>query len=385
MSDVFTLFAFDVNTNTRLCEIPITGGLTFGRRLNGAGPLNAQIPLRKSLVTAGRSTTVGQIVAPLLAYDGVPVKIYVDRDGVIVGSYLAWTGAYQKTTGVLRLGGMELVSYFASRKIVADYGATTHPSVDPAALLYQVLTDTQGPLGGAGASIGLNVVNTSAGMPHVVGGYPITQRTLVQQIIRDVTALLSPGVGGIDLSLSSVWNPSTGAPVDTATIVTPRAGRAAGQTGLLFDLDAALDYWWDSDATKSGTTILATGTGTGSAMPIAEAQAPGVPVGGLGESPRLDKVVSTTATSQGLVGQFATFFASQYGRPVRTPQVQVPTAGAQPFGSWIMGDDARLYTPGDERFPSGLDQYWRIVADDVTIPEQGVPVVKVLFNLPPTF
>lgn len=393
MSDTFTLYAYDLNTNTKLCEVPYSSSLTFGRRLNGAGPLQAQCPLRKSVVNAGSTTTVGSLVAPLLAYDGQPVKVYVDRDGVIVGAYIVWTGSYQKTTGILRLGGMELVSYFASRKILADYGVTRYTSVDPAALLYQVLTDTQSALGGAGASIGLNVVNGSAGMPRIAGAYPITQHTIVQQIIRDITALLSPGVGGIDLSVTSAWNPTTGVPVDTATIVSPRAGRAAGNTGLIFDMDAALDYWWDSDSTKTGTTVTATGSGTGASMPVAEAQAPGITVGGLGEPPRLDKVVSTSATSQGLVGQYATFFASQYGNAVRTPQVQVPTAGtvdshgvaAQQFGSWIMGDDARLYTPGDERFPNGLDEYWRIVADDVTVPEQGVPTVKVMFNLPPTY
>lgn len=388
MSDVFTAYAYDLNTNTRLCQIPLTKQDTFGRRLNGAGPLSLQVPLRQSVVSYGQATPVSTILSSLLAYDGVPVKVYIDRDGIITAAYIAWTGDYQNSTGILRIGGMELISYFAARVILADYGPKTYSlGLDPAVLLYKVLTDTQNvSLGGAGASIGLNVVNNSVGLPFIDAGYPISQRTTVQQIIRDMTALLTPGIGGLDLSVTSAWDPISGNPVDTVTLVTPRAGRPAGQTGLIFNLDQAMDFWWSTDAQKSGTNILATGSGTGSKMPVSFIPSPGVPVGGLGQSPRLDKAISTPSTSTAQNLKFANFAASQYGRPVATPIVQVPTSYApQPFGSWIMGDDARLYTPGNARFPNGKDEYWRIVSDDVTIPSEGVPFVKVTFNLPPTY
>lgn len=377
MSDVYTVFAYDINTNTKLTELPGTG-LTFGHKLNDAGACQFSLPLGRKGMAA--------LVAPLLAYDGIPVKLYIDRDGVIQGTYIAWTGNYQKSTGLLPIGGKELISIFSQRIQVADYSVVTYPSgLDPAVLLYKAVTDAQADPA-PGSSIGLQVVNGSTGMPVIIPGYPSSQRATVQSIMSSVTSLLAPGVGSVDMQFSSAWDPSTGNPVDTLRLVTPRAGRVAGSTGLIFDLDSVIDYNWPTDATQAGTTITATGAGNGDAMPVQTVQAPGVPVGALGQSPRLDKVVSTTSQSQGDVNLLAQAAASQFGRPVRTPTVLVPTASpSQPLGSWIMGDDARLYTPKDERFPSGKDEYWRIVQDDISVPDEGVPTVLLTFNLPPTY
>lgn len=378
VSDQYTIFAYDINTNTKLTELPGIG-LTFGCRLNDQAGISFDLPLGRLGITP--------LVQPLLDYDGRPVKLYVDRDGIIVGTYLAWTGNYAKSTGILGVGGKELGSYFAQRVQAADYSETTYPAgIDPGLLIYKIFTDAQNPaLAGAGASIGLQIVNSSAGMPTIIPGYPLSQYTTVQQIAADMADIIAPGVGGIDVTVSSAWDPSTGIPVDTLTIWTPRAGRSAGTTGLIFDLDTAIDYTWPTDATGSGTTLIATGAGNGDAMPISISQAPGVPVGGLGQSPRLDKIVSTTAQSQGQVALLSNGLAQQYGDPVRTPTVVVPTSGAQPLGTWVIGDDARLYTAGDERFPDGLSQFWRIVQQDVTVPDEGVATVELTFNLPPTF
>lgn len=376
-TDVFTIYVYDLNTNTKLTELPGLG-LSFGSRLNDQGGIGFRLPLGRAGVAA--------LVDPLLAYAGRPVKIYVDRDGVIQGgAYIAWTGLYSKADGMLAVGGKELASYFAQRVTVADYSETTYPSgLDPAELLYKVYTDAQDPaLAGAGASIGLSVVNSSTGLSAIIPGYPLAQYTMSQQIALDLADIIEPGVGGLDVTVSSSWD--AGSPVDTLTLWTPRAGQSAGDSGVIFDLDTAIDYTWPTDATLSGTTIIATGAGSGAAMPVAQANAPGVPVGGLGQSPRLDKVVSTTSQSQDQVSLMATGLAQQYGEPVVTPTVTVPTAGPQSLGSWTVGDDARLYTAGDERFPDGLSQFWRIVQQEVTVPDEGVPTVTLTFNLPPTY
>lgn len=379
MVDTFTIYAYDINTNTKLTELPGLG-LQFSSRLNDQGGISFDLPL-------GRSD-IRRLVQPLLDYAGRPVKLYVDRDGVIQGgAFIAWTGNYNKSTGMLQVGGKEIASYFAHRSQVADYSQMTYPGgLDPAVLIYKIYTDAQNPaLGGAGSSIGLAVVNDSSGMPTIIPGYPLAQYTMVQQIAADMADIIAPGVGGIDVTVASAWDATTGDPVDTLTIWTPRAGIPAGSSGVIFDLDTVIDYTWPTDAENSGTTIIATGSGNGDAMPVSQANAPGVPVGGLGQSPRLDKIVSTTAQSQDQVALMANGLAQQYGDPVTTPTVTVPTAGPQPLGSWTVGDDARLYTAGDERFPNGLSQFWRIVAQEVDVPDEGVATVTLTYNLPPTF
>jgi hypothetical protein len=376
--EVFTVYAYDLNTNTKLCELP-ANSLTFDSRLNDAGSISFNIALQ--------SPGTAAIVAPILSYGGNPFAVYVDRSGVIVWGGIAWTGLYTRSTGQLAVGGKEFLAYFDQRIAAADYSVINYPSgIDPAQLLYKVFTDAQNTtLCGPGASIGLNVVSSTSGIPPFVPGYPLSQRTTVSSIIRDVTSINAPGAGGVELQIICAYD-INGLPQRTLTVKTPRAGRVAGSTGLMFDLSNCLDFTWPTDASQAGNTLIFTGAGNGAAIPVSTVQAPGVPVGGLGQSPRLDKVIATSAQSQAQIDQMAHGTAQQYGTPLTTPKVTVLTSGAQPLGSWIMGDDVRLYMPpGDDRFPFGLDQFWRIVQHNVTVADAGVNKVDLTLNIPPSY
>lgn len=372
----FKVFAYDLNTNTRLCELSDATNLQFDSRMGDAGAISFQLNIQ--------APRVAQRVAPVLMYNGEPFAVYVELNGLIVWGGLAWTGSYQKTSGALYIGGKEFLSYFDQRVIAASYTAAEYPSgIDPAALIAKSINDAQN--AGAGASIGVSVIGGTSSIPAIIPGYPRTQYTTVTKLIDDMLAINVPGYGGIDINQVCAYD-INGNPSTQFQVSSPRAGRAAGNTGLIFDLDSCIDYWWPTDATAAGNTIIATGAGTGAAMPTAIVSAPGVPVGALGQAPRLDKVISfQSAQSQQQISAAASGAANMYGRPVVTPKVRVLTGGAQPLGSWIMGDDARIYTAKDERNPNGLDQYWRIVQHTVTVPEAGASFVDVTFNLPPVY
>lgn len=378
MTGVWTIFAYDINTNTLLTEL-VGRGLTFDCRMNDSGSISFSLDLQ--------SVQVRNLAGPVLAYDGEPFKAYVDLDGQIMWGGICWTTNYQKSTGQMDFGGREFPQWADLRVAVADYSALTYPNgIDPSLLLGKVLTDAQNvAVAGAGASIGLQVVAPASKLPSTVPGYPTTQLTTLSQIINDMVTLSLPGVGGIDYTSTSQW--VGGIPVDTFRVWSPRAGRVAGSTGLIFDLDSALDYTWPSDASQSGNTLTATGAGTGASMPVAHAQAPGIPLGGLGQAPRLDKVLNySSVQSQAQLSLIATGAAALYGPPVTTPTVVVPAlSGVTPLGSWALGDDARIYTGGDDRFPNGKDEYWRIIQHSVTVPDEGLPTVTVTLNLPPSF
>ena len=372
----YTVYAYDINSNTRITEFHAKQ-LTFDSRLNDPGSISFSCYMRAPNVAA--------LVEPVLAYQGDPVKLYVDRNGVIVWSGFLWTQNAQKQSGEIQFGGGELLSIGDMRVQAADYSAATYPNgIDAGQLLAKVFTDAQNTaLCGPGASVGLNVVSATAGI-SIVPGYPLQQYTQLSQIVANTVQIVNPGVGGIDVGTRSYWDPTTGNPVDVLTVYTPRIGRAAGQTGLIFDLSAALDYTWQLDATKSGNTLIVMG-GSSTNTPIATVNTPGVVVGGPGEPPRLDLVASyTNITTQDQISLMANGVAQQYGLPALTPTITVPTADY--LGTFIVGDDARIYSQPDFILRDGIDEYLRVVQTQVTVPDDGGSATMVVtLNRPPSF
>ena len=374
MAETFRVLAYDLNTNTLLTEIP-ANSLAFSRRLGDAGSISFSVALQ--------SPTVRAIMSSVLAYDGVPVAVYVDRNGVLVWGGVVWTTLYDKASGTLSYGGKEFLSYFDQRVLAKDYSTGT---VDPAALLAAVIVDAQNvALAGPGASIGVAMSGGASSLTTITQGYPLAQHSMVTHVVSDMLQILQPGVGGLDLTQAVAYDVN-GNPTRTFTVSSPRAGRAAGNTGLIFDLDSCINYTWPTDASQTGNTVIATGAGNGASTPTATVAAPGIPVGLLGQSPKLEKVISfQSLQSQAQVSLAANGAAQQYGQPIRTPTVEVPTNSGQPYGSWIPGDDARLYTVGNERFPNGKSEFWRIVSDDTKVPDEGLSTTVIIFNPPPVY
>ena len=375
MTETFKVFAYDINTNTLLNELPVNN-LTYDSRLGDAGSIAFDLNLR--------SPAVQKLVRPILDYDGSPFAVYVERNGQLSWGGEVLTGNYDSRTGVLPCGGKQWLGYFDQRVTGAPYTSNEYPSgIDPATLLAKAINDAQSTtLCGPGASIGISVTGGVSSLPVMIPGYPLTQYTFVSRLIGDMLAISVPGYGGLDLVQTTQY--VNGVPTNTFVISSPRAGRAAGATGLIFDLDSVIGYTWPTDAAAAGNTIIATGSGTGAAMPTAIVNAPGVPVGGLGQAPRLDKVMSfQSAQSQQQISAAANGAAQTYGKAVATPKITVLTDGN--LGTWALGDDARLRTPGNERFPSGKEQFWRIVQESVTVPDAGAATVDITFNAPPTY
>lgn len=390
MPDVFTVLAYDINTNTRICEIPAKG-LTFDSRLDDAGAIDFTVNLTDPKAAAQ--------VAPLMAYfDAAPFALYVDRDGVLVWGGWAKTSHYTHSSmSAFPISGKEWPDYFTQRRVCADYSGTTYPApgIDPAQLIQKAITDCQDPAkGGPGASAGIGVRmvmpggGSTSGKPWIVPTY--TDQTYVSQVIADMTAGVTPGTGGVDFYTQVAWGPVVNgnrSPQTTIVISAPRAGRVAGESGLIFELLTAVDFDWPTDVGQAATTLLESGGGSGLVAPTAVVQAPGVPVGGLGQPPRLDKVIQhSTVFDRGLLAALAYGEVQEFSPPVSTPTVTIRTADpTTTLGSWIPGDDARLRAPGFERFPGGLDQAWRIVHHEVTVPDEGAATVKLTFNRPPIF
>jgi hypothetical protein len=154
----------------------------------------------------------------------------------------------------------------------------------------------------------------------------------------------------------------------------------------MIDLLAADDFTWPQDYQQACTTLMETGGGSGQVAPAITVQS-GVPTGGLGRSPRFDKVIQhSNVTSPEWLRTLAQGEAMRYAGAVVTPTVTLRTADpTNPLGTWIPGDDVRLFAEPFELYPDGIDEFWRVVAYAVTVPDDGVPTVTLTLNLPPQF
>ena len=376
---MFRVFFYDCNVNQKITELP-PYGLTYERRLNDSGSMTLKARLHNGATRLA--------VAPLMAYNGNFVKAYVDLDGVIVWSGLAWTSQYQLSAGELTIAGKEFPAWFDQRLQASDYSTAWLPSVDPAAMMLQAMHDAQTAatdLTGAplpGQNLGLQFTGGTSSLPAVHPGYRISQHTTVATIINDVITMSEPGVAALEYTSDSVWG-EDGFPQDFIHIWSPRAGRQGVINDAVIDLDAAIDYTWQFDPTQSGYRVVATGVGSGATLPIAEAFSTD-PVGVLGSGPLTEKALTFNSVAEGsMMGPLAAGGAVQYGRPVQTPTVTLPLfdgAGLYAPSYYSLGDDVLVRSNPCDLFPQGLDTYRRIVGDQVTVNSEGVSTVQLTLN-----
>jgi hypothetical protein len=206
----------------------------------------------------------------------------------------------------------------------------------------------------------------------------------VAQVIADMTAAVTPGTGGVDYYMTH--NFLAGVPQHKMMIVSPRCGRDQNSSGLSVNLMQATDWTWPTEATGSGNHIIVVGGGTGGAQPVATADDT-APRGGLGQMPLLQEVLQyshiTDATQLQVIANGS---VQQYGKPIATPTVTIPVDYAPcALGEFQIGDDILLWSGPSMWFPVGLRQWWRIVAYEVVVPDQGVATVKFTLNRPPVF
>lgn len=389
MTDTFTVYAYDLNTNTPLAEIP-ANNLRFSSRLNDAGNCSFDVNLTDPRVKA---IDVRSVTTPW------QVALYIDRDGVLVWGGIV-TGRNPTSARTVTISGREFLTWTDQRTIAANYDSATLikagnylwnnagqqvGAIDPAVLIENVFNDAAGL--GAGASIGITVPNTTTNLPLAQPGYQRAQNTPISQIVNDITGMLTPGSGGLDVAVVVAWGAGNTAPTKTLQLSAPRSGRIGVSSGIVFDLAKATAWSWPEDGTQYGTDITVTGATSGS-VAVTGSASTSSPVGGLGQPPRLDLVLNQpNLNTSDMVQKMANAAAVVYGQPLATPKITFPTANpTNPLGTWVIGDDARVIAPiGDEWFPTGLDEIWRIVGHTVSVNDEGVMEAEITLNVPPVY
>jgi hypothetical protein len=368
----YRVSAWDINTNTLLTDVQASG-LSYNVRMNDAGEFGFGVNLADAVAQ--------QCARVLMDLQGNPFKTIITANAgtSILYSGIAWTTKKSPKSSMLQVAGKAMPSYFTQKVIAASY--TT--SIAPGALIALALTDAQSDGSGSDRHVA-PIVQGLNSPPNVVPSYSKNQYTTVAQVLADQTAAITPGSGGVDYFMTDSF--VNGAPSHQLIITSPRCGRDQNTSGLSVNLRQALDWEWPTDAMQSGNHLIVVGSGTGGSQPVATADDP-AGRGGQGQPPRLDMVLQYSQISnQAQLQSIANGAAQQFGKPVAAPTVTIPADYPTcALGVFQIGDDVRVRSGPSIYFPNGLDQWWRIVAYKVEIPDQGVAKVTLTLNPPPVF
>lgn len=359
----YRYIAVDLLTHTVLAELPLTG-VKWGRRLNGAGPLTAKLPL-----------PVGTANATLAAIyvDATQTKrraIYVDRGGVLQWGGPLWARKYDTATRTVELVGQEWPSILDRREIrdTKTYSSVTD---DQLAIVRDLINYTQAKPGG---NIGILLGTEISGIKRdrVYDFY-------TAQKIGDAIRQLAACIDGFDFSIDVAYNGSGG--IDrTLHLWYPRQGRLAGNTGHVWALGRNIvSFTVDEKADKSANSMFGIGNGQGDLMLRSTATRADL----LGVDPLLEDSISLKDVKEQATLDGRTLGAvNSRADVIALPQLVVRGDLDPQIGAFICGDEGRIMIePGlDPFYPNGLDTYRRIVAFDVEPSDNGAENVTLTLD-----
>lgn len=347
------LFA-DLRTNQVLAELPLKSP-HFELGLPRAGAFSGSLPLGDAKIAA---------LDPINATIPTRTAVYVDRDGVLLWGGIIWTRRYRSNSKTLELTGAEFRSYFDYRQII-----TTAPfaGIDQLAIARSLVTAAQAYTGG---DIGVTVGAETSGVlrDRTYNGYELKN-------VGEALTQLCEVDAGFDLAVDVAY--VAGVPTKTLALGYPRRGRRAPDSGWMFEYPGNItDYEWPEDGTGMATTRRATGAGDQQGMLIATAPDTSLIDAGypLLEDSRAYGDVVVQATLQAHAN--ADLAASR--QVLTIPTITVRADMDPMIGTYIVGDDCRVRIQ-DERFPAGIDGFFRIV--NITVDPQDNGPEKVVLTL----
>lgn len=345
------LFA-NLLTNEIIAELPLTG-VTFTQQLNQAGTLNGHL-LLSGMTTAqfnvNNSTIPGK------------TAIYVDRNGILVWGGVIWSRTYNSNEQTLNITAREFESYFERRRITTTVAFT---NADQLLVARTLMNNAQSaPYGNIGVIVGTETSGIL--VDRVYYSYELKG---VYPAIQD----LSRAEDGFDFNIAVSYDPITEEPIKTLILGYPRTGTVYDVNDpqafvFMFPAGNIVEYEYPEDGSIAANTVYALGAGSNEGKLIATAQdgtkfADGWAL--LEEQANYSDVIDPTLLAQLAVGQ-----VNAVSYPPTTIKIVVPAYVVPEYGTYGIGDDARLIIT-DERFPNTLDGVYRIVALNIQPGENG--------------
>lgn len=351
MANYRYLFA-DLLTNSILAELPLTG-VNFTQQLNTAGTFTGSLQL-SGINSAALNVTAATIPAR--------TALYVDRDGTLVWGGVLWSREYDSKSQSIHLSAREFESYFERRRITTD---TVFSGTDQLTAAQTLINNAQAATNG---NIGLAVGTETSGVTinRTIYGYEYkTVFSAIQDLSRSVT--------GFDFNIY-VYYDSNGNPAKLLRLGYPRYGKvysATSTTVPVLELPGNLtEYSWPEDGSIAANYLYAIGAGTNPGKLIATATDGSKIAAGW---PLLEDQLNYSDISDAtLLGNLASAQVAVVSYPPTTIKAVLPATIDPIFGSYEIGDDARVRIL-DDRFTSQLDTVYRIVAFNVQAGESNQP------------
>lgn len=355
----YRFLSYDLRTNVALEELPLSIK-EFGGRLNGAGPFRATMPVEAATSRLLMAATVPERTV-----------VYVERDGVLVEGFIIWRRT-RRSARPVEISGSAFPSYLRRNNIRANL---TYAAADQFAIARGIIDHLQTQ---AGANIGIITGSATCGVTRDRTYYGYERKN-----VGDAIAELGAVDNGFDWSIDVAW--SAGVPTKTLNLSYPRRGRIAGSTGVVFEAGKnLLDYEFLEDGTRSARSVDALGSGDGSDMLISTSTDTALIDAGYPLT--AETIAHKDVTVQATLDAHA--LAARRARAA-TPtflEVEIDPADVDAgLGTWIVGDDVQVRIT-DDNFPlqsdgtPGLLSYWRVLAYDVKLPDNGPETVKVVLG-----
>lgn len=356
------LFA-DLLTNEIIAELPLTS-VSFTQQLNQAGTFNAR------LLISGINTDQYNVDA---ATQPARNAIYVDRNGTLVWGGVIWNRSYSSADQTLNITAREFESYFEHRLITTT---TAFSNIDQLVIARTLINNAQSATYG---NIGVIVGSETSGVliNRVYYDYELKN---VWQAIKD----LSNQDDGFDFTIKVEYDAITNEPLKTLILGYPRTGNidtGIGDTGtpvFLFPAGNIVEYEYPEDGSIIGNTLYVIGAGSNEGKLQASAQDTSKLLAGW---PLLENSANySDITDANVLDELATAQVLALSEPPPIINIVVPAYEVPVFGTYSIGDDARLMIT-DPRFPNGLDEIYRIVGFNVQPGENGPERVTITLTV----
>ena len=345
------LFA-NLLTNEIIAELPLTG-VSFTQQLNQAGTLQGH------LLLSGMATEQFNVNASTIP---ARTAIYVDRNNDLVWGGVIWNRVYNSNDQTLSLTAREFESYFERRRITSTQSFT---NTDQLVIARTLIDDAQTvPYGDIGVITGAETSGVL--IDRVYYDYELKG---VYPAIQD----LSRAEDGFDFNIKVEYDNVTEEPKKTLILGYPRSGVVYDINDpeafvFIFPAGNIVEYEYPEDGSIAANSIYALGAGSNEGKLIEQA----LDASKFADGWALleDQANYSDVTDSTLLAELATGQVLAVSYPPTTLKIVVPAYASPEFGSYEIGDDARIIIT-DERFPETLDTVYRIVALSVQPGEDG--------------
>jgi hypothetical protein len=361
------LFA-DLVTNNILAELPLTA-VNFTETLNAAGTLTG------SILLSGVNANAQNVSAATIP---ARTAIYVDRDGVLVWGGIIWSREYNSGSQQLSITAQTFESYFNRRRVSKTQ---VFVNTDQFTIAQSLVIAAQS---AAGGNIGVIVPTSTSGKLVTRTYYNYEQKTVLSAI-QDLSkaGAANSSLPGFDFSVDVSYN-GAGIPVKTLALSYPRAGTAYSSSNpsapvLQFPAGNILEYAILEDGSLAANLLWISGGGSNEGKQLSGTTDSSKITAGwplLEDNYNYGDMISTSLLANLGAGHLAAVSTPPVSLTVVVPPYVNPV-----LGSYVVGDDFRIIIT-DDRFPTGLDATYRLIALNVTPGESGPERATLTFSLP---